>query len=141
MAKFIAALFLLFSSTIALAQQEASIQHYQRFLTIDSVPLPYTAFDKSSLTLTIPDSLYSGGNVAVKKCTWNGEKGFRLQLSFSNNVVQEVSLTAKGRKRVALLNELEAKVNTYNMDAGQVVDIEKVKQGKRISLVLRTKPN
>ena len=135
MAKITTLLLVLFS-LVASAQQEASLNHYQRFLVIDSMPLPFSDFDKGNLSIAVPDSLYSAGNVAVKKCNWNGVKGFGLQLSFSDNTVRTVHITAKGAKRIEQLEELKTRLEAYILTSGRAIDVEIIKRRKKASLTL-----
>lgn len=113
----IATLLLIFFSLLASAQQEASIQHYQRTWDTDTIHMPCEKWGLKGLNITIPDSLYSSGNITVKKMRYQGVKGFGYSVEIKNGKVSKVLITAKGRKKVDILLLLDSYIyEKYNKE-------------------------
>ncbi|PCJ65617.1 MAG: hypothetical protein COA58_09430 [Bacteroidetes bacterium] len=97
-------------SSVCYGQGDASIKHYQKNWSTDSLPLPCDRFDAQDLLIPIPDSIYNSGTISVKKFRLNGMKAFNYVLKFENDTVQSIVFEVKGKKRIEKLYLLDTKI-------------------------------
>lgn len=108
----ITTLLFVFFSLLASAQQEASIQHYQRAWAADTIHLPCEKWDTKDLLINVPDSLYKSGSITVKKMRYNGVKGFGYNVEIKNGKVYKVVISGKGKERQEVLLALDVYIRT-----------------------------
>lgn len=124
-------------------QNEVRVQHYERSTSFDEVILPTNNYTAQSFQIFVPDSIYTGGDLRVKKLKWNGIK-VRFSASFSENTYQYVTYRIKKKdqqqfeaiilkhlNRESLIDSIE-----YN---GQIVLIKKTILGSKIMYELSLK--
>lgn len=108
MSKFVAFLFLIFISSVSLAQQGVSIRHYQRNWATDSIHIPCEKWDTKDLLINVPDSLYDSGSITVKKLKYKGVKGFGYSVEIKDGRTSKVVISCKGKKQIEMLLSLDS---------------------------------
>jgi len=79
--------------------QETVIIHYQRKQNLEKVILPNEKYNSTFFKVFVDDSIYSGGQITVKKLQLASIKS-SCKLTFSNNVYHDVSYTVNIKNRL-----------------------------------------
>ena len=108
---FIAFLFLGFAS-IGLSQQ-VSMNHYQRKCEVFSLIVPSQSYNSRVFSIPFPDTLYSAGNVSIKKLQMNKIKA-EGKFMFKNNVYTRVEYSFKKREEEEFLKLLQSSKGNFN---------------------------
>lgn len=86
--------------------QEAQIKHYQRNCTFSSLLLPCSSYNSNLFSISFPDSLYSSGDITIKKLKVSNYK-VRAKFYFSKEKYYKVIYLIKKKN----LPEFKKKLN------------------------------
>ncbi len=140
MSKIVASLILVLCSVVAHAQQSASIRHYQRSWSTDSIHLPCEKWELKGLNINVPDSLYDSGTITVKKMKYQGIKGFGYSVEIKDGRANKVVVTCKGKKQLDRLLTLDTylyQVYSNDKDCALVSFMNVSKRRGRLVITLK----
>lgn len=113
-------LFLQLFSLSLFSQNE--VKHYQRKAVIDSIILPYQAYNSDPFDIKFDDTLYSKAKITIKKADLLGINRVSLIIIVEENMFTVNSMKVKGRRKFrALKNAIFSKLNISidNFDPGE----------------------
>lgn len=112
---------LLFSN--ASIAQETSIVHYQRSEKLEELVFPNEFFRSDLFDIFVPDSVYSAGQITIKKLSFSDLKiaGF---FSFSNNIYKNVVYTVKRKHKETFESYIVSKMQINEFSQSE---LEKLK--------------
>jgi hypothetical protein len=86
--------------------QETTMYHFQRKATLDQVIFPGEKFNSSNFIISFPDSLYTAGQVTIKKARI---KEWKLQANFvfSDNAYTTLTYVVKKKNRDEFIQLIE----------------------------------
>ncbi len=87
-----------------MAQEETTINHYQKKWETDSIHIPCQMWDSRDLLIVFSDSTCTNGIITVKKLVWQNTRGYSYRLTFTNHMVKEVIIEGKGKRKLAILS-------------------------------------
>ena len=119
MKKVYLSLIVLFFSICAQAQ-DVGIKHYQRKIDTFEFVLPTEPFSPKGLLIIIPDSLYSFGDIQIKKANFPSFTARNCSIYFEADTVKQVQFSIKGKKNKAkFLEILKSRIQNYSDELTQ----------------------
>ncbi|MEN8839074.1 MAG: hypothetical protein ABF238_01045 [Flavobacteriales bacterium] len=86
--------------------QETTMYHFQRKGSLEKVILPGQRYNSSQFVISLPDSLYTAGNITIKKLKINDWK-LQVNFIFSRNVYTQMVYSVKKRDKEEFIQFLE----------------------------------
>jgi hypothetical protein len=105
-----------FINSSLLSQQDGRVLHYISKCKSCEIPIPGAQFDKVGLSLFLPDSLYSSGDISVKKIIKDSFRLKRVKYSFEKNIITYVFFTLPNEKQLINFLELDTKLASSRVD-------------------------
>lgn len=84
-------------TSISSYSQESRIIHYQKKCELQTLVMPCSDYNSNMYTISFPDSIYTGGQITIKKLKREGEK-FKAQFYFSENQYTKAVYTIRKSK-------------------------------------------
>ena len=95
----------------------ATLKHYLRKTTADTLLLPGDKIITEHLLINIPDSIYDRSEILVKKFNYQGIRKIHTRLTGQNSTVQTVHYTLQGRRKaLKFLSSMMSEVDTNKED-------------------------
>ncbi len=118
-----------------MAQEETTINHYQKKWETDSIHQPVS----SCGTLEIYSSSFPilpalNGMITVKKLVWQNTRGYSYRLTFTNHMVKEVIIEGKGKKKLAMLSAYRDRLTSEGQKGSCHFTVELEQLGRRSRL-------
>jgi len=115
------------ASTIAQENDEVLIRHYQQKLELGDFILKNDSFLSNVYPIPLPDSIYSGGNITVKKLKV-GDSKFEVLLTFKNKKYTSITYIPKNNKSKKILLDFLKNISKYE---------EKKINSRKIAYIIR----
>lgn len=95
-------LFLIFltTQTFLFSQEKGTLRHFQKKCD-QCVVLPGSKFDDTKFSIFVPNTVYSGGVVTVKKTSIGQSKIKKMLVQFNDEQITQLTFVAKGKKNIA----------------------------------------
>lgn len=81
--------------------QEIGIKHYQRKIDTFDFVFPTEPFSPKGLLIVLPDSLYSFGDIQIKKANFPFFSAKNCSIQFESDTVKTVQFSIAGKKNIA----------------------------------------
>ncbi len=95
------------TTTFAQGNDDVQIRHYQKKLKLNSFIFKGDPFESNIYPIPLPDSIYDGGNISIKKMSILYGK-YETQFNFSKGIYTSITYTPKNKKsRLLLLENLK----------------------------------
>lgn len=114
MTKIYLTLIVLFIS-ISAQSQETGIKHYQRKIETFEFVFPTEPFSPKGLLIVLPDSLYSFGDIQIKKANFPFFSAKNCSIHFESDTVKTVQFSIAGKKNIARYTAfLKSRIPNYS---------------------------
>lgn len=130
---FLISVFLIMNSWL-MAQEETTINHYQKKWETDSIHRPCEIWDSRDLLIVFPDSSCTNGIITVKKLVWQNTRGYSYRLTFTNHMVKEVIIEGKGKKKQVMLSAYREQLTSEVQKGSCYFKVELDQLGRRSRL-------
>jgi hypothetical protein len=114
--------------------QETTMYHFQRKGSLENVILPGQRYNSSEFVISLPDSLYTSGNVTIKKMKVNDWK-LQVNFIFSRNVYTQMVYSVKKKDKEEFIQFLE------NSDSSFTWQQKKLGRKVQFTLTLKAEQN
>jgi hypothetical protein len=98
--KSFAVLVFAFFTSFSFAQEKGSLMHFQKKCT-DCLSLAGEDYNSKNFFIIVSDSVYSGGQITVKKATVSSFKAKKVMLIFGANSYTKTQFIVKGKRDIA----------------------------------------
>lgn len=101
--------------SISAQSQEVGIKHYQRKIDTFEFVFPTELFSPKGLLILLPDSLYSFGNIQIKKADFAYFSAKNCSIYFKSDTINSIQFSIVGKRNLAKYTAfLKSRTSNYS---------------------------